>query len=295
MMLLQAAADEWKVPVGELTVSNGVITHAASKRTTTYGKVAARRGQACRRPTRRAIKLKDPKDWKIAGKPVKRLDTATSSTAASSTRSTSSCRACCCAAIKDCPVFGGKLVSFDEAKIAGRPGVAARRQGQRLDRRGRRRHVVAREDRARRVADRLGRRPGAAQSSATIADAPQGGPHRARRATRCARKATRSRRSTAPRRRSKPSTATPFLAHATMEPMNCTAQDHGRPRRGLGRRRRTAKPRSRRSPRRRACRSTSARSTGTIWAAVSAGAAARRTTCARRSPSPSSFPASRSR
>src|SRR5205085_7148391 len=41
MMLMQAAADQWKVPVGELTVANSVITHAASKRTTTYGKVAA--------------------------------------------------------------------------------------------------------------------------------------------------------------------------------------------------------------------------------------------------------------
>ena len=41
IMLLQAAANEWNVPVGELTVSDGVITHAASKRSTTYGKVAA--------------------------------------------------------------------------------------------------------------------------------------------------------------------------------------------------------------------------------------------------------------
>src|SRR5258706_6149808 len=39
-MLLQAAADEWKVPVAELAVSNGVITHAASSRSTTYSKVA---------------------------------------------------------------------------------------------------------------------------------------------------------------------------------------------------------------------------------------------------------------
>src|SRR3982751_838803 len=41
MMLIQAAANEWKVPVGECTVDKGVITHGASKRTTTYGKVAA--------------------------------------------------------------------------------------------------------------------------------------------------------------------------------------------------------------------------------------------------------------
>ena len=40
MMLLQAAADEWKVPVGELKVANGVITHAATQRSVSYGKVA---------------------------------------------------------------------------------------------------------------------------------------------------------------------------------------------------------------------------------------------------------------
>src|SRR5438132_5447872 len=41
IMLLQAAAEQWKVPVDELSVADGVITHAASKRTTTYGRVAA--------------------------------------------------------------------------------------------------------------------------------------------------------------------------------------------------------------------------------------------------------------
>src|SRR5437667_7088344 len=41
IMLLQAAANEWQVPVGELTVANGIITHAASGRSVSYGKVAA--------------------------------------------------------------------------------------------------------------------------------------------------------------------------------------------------------------------------------------------------------------
>src|SRR5215470_12505388 len=41
MMLLQAAAEQWNVPVGELTVADGIITHAASQRSTSYGKVAA--------------------------------------------------------------------------------------------------------------------------------------------------------------------------------------------------------------------------------------------------------------
>src|SRR5262249_8734725 len=41
MMLLQAAAEQWNVPVGEVSVAGGVITHAASGRRTSYGKVAA--------------------------------------------------------------------------------------------------------------------------------------------------------------------------------------------------------------------------------------------------------------
>src|SRR6266545_1359375 len=75
MMLMQAAADQWKVPVGELTVANGVITHAASKRSTTYGNVAAAAAKLTP-PDPKSITLRDPKNWKIAGKAVKRLDTA---------------------------------------------------------------------------------------------------------------------------------------------------------------------------------------------------------------------------
>src|SRR5213082_2856656 len=75
MMLVQAAADQWKVPVGEVSVSNGVITHAASKRRTTYGKVAAAAAKLTA-PDPKSVQLKDPKQWKIAGKPMKRLDTA---------------------------------------------------------------------------------------------------------------------------------------------------------------------------------------------------------------------------
>ena len=75
MMLLQAAADQWKVPVGELTVADGVITHAASKRCDHLRQGRRRGGQARRRPIPKSITLKDPKDWKIAGKPMKRLDT----------------------------------------------------------------------------------------------------------------------------------------------------------------------------------------------------------------------------
>ena len=124
MMLLQAAADEWKVPVGELTVADGVITHAASNRSTSYGKVAAAAAKLTP-PDPKTIKLKDPKDWKIAGKPLKRLDTADKLNGSKVYAIDVKLPGMLYAAIKDCPVFGGKLVSYDEAKIAGMPGVQA--------------------------------------------------------------------------------------------------------------------------------------------------------------------------
>src|SRR3989454_4812204 len=75
MLLLQAAADQWNVPVGEVSVADGVITHTASGRRTTYGKVAEAAAKLPA-PEPKSITLKNPRDWKIAGKPVKRLDTA---------------------------------------------------------------------------------------------------------------------------------------------------------------------------------------------------------------------------
>src|SRR6266540_2715411 len=58
MMLLQAAANQWKVPVAELTVADGTIAHAASKRTTTYGKVAAAAAKL-EAPDAKTVTLKD--------------------------------------------------------------------------------------------------------------------------------------------------------------------------------------------------------------------------------------------
>src|SRR6185436_19525867 len=65
-MLLQAAANEWAVPVAELTVDKGVIAHKASNRTTTYGKVADAAAKL-EVPDPKSMQLRDPKNWKIAG------------------------------------------------------------------------------------------------------------------------------------------------------------------------------------------------------------------------------------
>jgi isoquinoline 1-oxidoreductase subunit beta len=119
MMLIQAAANEWQVPGSECSVSNGVITHKSGKKTT-YGKVAE---AAARLEVPKDVKLKDPKDWKIAGKPLKRLDTMAKVNGSLTYGFDVKLPGMLNAAIKDCPVFGGKIKSFDAAKVEGMPGV----------------------------------------------------------------------------------------------------------------------------------------------------------------------------
>jgi isoquinoline 1-oxidoreductase subunit beta len=120
VMLIQAAADEWKVPASECAAANSVITHTPSGKTTTYGKVV----EAAAKLTPPAdVKLKDPKDWKLVGKGLKRLDTPDKVTGTTVYGIDVKLPGMLNAAISDCPVTGGKLKSFDEAKIAGMKGV----------------------------------------------------------------------------------------------------------------------------------------------------------------------------
>jgi isoquinoline 1-oxidoreductase beta subunit len=119
-MLIQAAADAWKVPAAECSAVNNVITHKPSGRTTTYGKVA----EAAAKLTPPAnVALKDPKDWKLIGKSVKRLDTMDKLTGAQVYGFDLKLPGMLNAAIKDCPVFGGKVKTFEAAKVKGMPGV----------------------------------------------------------------------------------------------------------------------------------------------------------------------------
>ncbi|WP_228894080.1 xanthine dehydrogenase family protein molybdopterin-binding subunit [Pseudoduganella aquatica] len=120
MMLVQAAAAEWGVPVAECVAANSVITHAASGRKTSYGKVAEAAGKLA---IPAEVKLKDPKDWKLAGKRLARLDTVDKTTGAQIYGMDLKLPGMLNAAIKDCPVFGGKVKSFDAAAIEKRPGV----------------------------------------------------------------------------------------------------------------------------------------------------------------------------
>jgi molybdopterin-binding aldehyde dehydrogenase-like protein len=119
-MLIQAAANEWKAPAAECSASNSVITHKPSGRTTTYGKVAE---AAAKLEPPAEVKLKDPKDWKIIGQGVKRLDSLDKVIGKSIYGIDVKLPGMLYAAIKACPVNGGKVKSFDAAKITGSNGV----------------------------------------------------------------------------------------------------------------------------------------------------------------------------
>ncbi len=120
VMLVQAAANQWGVPAGECKVDKGVITHAATKKRTTYGKVAE---AAAKLEVPKDVALKDPKDWKIIGKPLKRLDTADKLTGRQVYGADLKLPGMLNAAIKDAPVFGGKLKTVDASKAEAMPGV----------------------------------------------------------------------------------------------------------------------------------------------------------------------------
>jgi len=120
MMLVQAAADGWKVPAAECTVDTGVIQHAASGRKTSYGKVAV---AAARLTPPTEITLKDPKDWKLLGKRLARLDTADKVNGKKVFGADLKLPGLLNATINACPVFGGKLKSFDAAAVEKMPGV----------------------------------------------------------------------------------------------------------------------------------------------------------------------------
>src|SRR5262245_4858017 len=120
MMLVQAAAKEWTVPVEQCTVANGVISHDPSSRRTTFGRVAE---AAAKLDVPKDIKLKDPKDWTIIGKPLKRLDTVDKTNGKMVYGIDVKLPDLLNAAVRACPVFGGKVKSFDASKVATMPGI----------------------------------------------------------------------------------------------------------------------------------------------------------------------------
>ena len=121
-LLIEAAAEAWEVPTEECVAAASVITHLPTGRTTSYGKVAAAAAEMVPPLT---VTLKDPKDWKIAGKPLMRLDTQDKLTGKQVFGADLRLPGMLNAAVRACPVFGGKLEAFDDAAVSKMPGVKA--------------------------------------------------------------------------------------------------------------------------------------------------------------------------
>jgi isoquinoline 1-oxidoreductase beta subunit len=119
-MLVAAAAQSWKVDPAKCKVANGVITGPGRKKTT-FGSVAS---AASKIAPPENPPLKDPKHWTIAGKPIPRVDIPDIVAARIRYGIDAQLPNMLYAAVAQCPVFGGKLKSADEAKIAGRRGIA---------------------------------------------------------------------------------------------------------------------------------------------------------------------------
>src|ERR1700730_7594717 len=96
------------------------MSHKPSARTVSFGQVVE---AAAKLEPPKDIRLKDPKDWKVIGKSVPRLDTANKVTGDQIYGIDVKLPDMLCAAIKASPVFGGRLKSFDTAKVAHMAGV----------------------------------------------------------------------------------------------------------------------------------------------------------------------------
>lgn len=119
-MLVQAAAARWKVPVSECTVDSGVISHRPTQRTLSYGQVAA---AAARLTPPTEVKLRDAKDWTIAGKPVHRLDIPDKVRGKPVFGVDVALPGMLHASIAQCPVFGGRVKSVDAGAAEKMRGV----------------------------------------------------------------------------------------------------------------------------------------------------------------------------
>ena len=120
MMLVNAAAARWMVPAVECTVDKGVIHHAPSRRTLRYGEVAA---EAAKLDAPKDIALRDPKDWKIAGRSLHRFDIPDKVMGKPVFGVDVVLPGMLHASVAQCPVFGGTVKNLDASEAAAMRGV----------------------------------------------------------------------------------------------------------------------------------------------------------------------------
>ncbi|HET6605675.1 MAG TPA: molybdopterin cofactor-binding domain-containing protein [Rhodopila sp.] len=121
-MLVSAAAQQWDVPVSELRTDAGVVHHDKSGRSIGYGSLAAR-ATAVPVPSTDSVTLKDPKEFRIIGKPIRSVDNPKIVTGQKLFGIDTVMPGMLIAVFEKCPVFGGKIVSANVDAIKTLPGV----------------------------------------------------------------------------------------------------------------------------------------------------------------------------
>ena len=119
-MLLEAAAQRWSIDKSLCRASDGVITNTANGDKLTFGQVAQ---AASKLSPPNGVTLKSPAQFKLIGKSIKRLDTPDKVTGRTKFGIDVRVPGMVYAAVARCPVFGGKVVSFDATKAKAIPGV----------------------------------------------------------------------------------------------------------------------------------------------------------------------------
>ncbi|WP_223591948.1 xanthine dehydrogenase family protein molybdopterin-binding subunit [Pseudomonas sp. A-R-19] len=120
LMLIDAAAKRFNVAPSEIRTESGVVI--AGEHRATYGELADDAGQLPR-PDPASIKLKDAKDWKLIGKPTKRLDTPEKITGRAKFGMDVQFDGLMTAMVARSPTFGGSVKSFEGAEALAIPGV----------------------------------------------------------------------------------------------------------------------------------------------------------------------------
>ena len=216
-MLLEAAAATWGVPAAQCRADNGTVVHRASGRQLSYGALA---DKAAVLPVPKSVVLKEPSEFRLIGTPVSRVDTPAKVAGKAVFGQDVRLPGMLTALVLRCPVFGGRLAGFDAAAARAIPGVRA---------------VFAIESGVAVVADgfwsaktgrdalraRWDEGANAALSSAVIERRFEEAARRPGAVARNVGNAGAAEASST--RRLNAIYEVPFLAHACMEPMNCTA------------------------------------------------------------------------
>lgn len=119
-MLMQAAAEKWGVEASVCRAANGSIVNTSTNARLTYGSLADAAGKLSPPAN---VTLKDPKDFRLIGKPTKRLDTPAKVDGSARFGIDTRVPGMLYAVVARCPVFGGKVSSFDGKDAMAVPGV----------------------------------------------------------------------------------------------------------------------------------------------------------------------------